>query len=123
MRPRALPNPGWLPSAAYPDAYPSAGRYAQVLGRATAEVDTVRVTVDGNTRTVPVINGTFAAGLALTGTNVVSVLLVRAISRTGETISEWDGPPRRCAVDPAGTVVVGRGNEDPASCVRARPWK
>ena len=137
------PALGWLPGEFAPDyggavsggdggkpEYAGRPGYVVAAGRVTSKV--ARVTFGPNGREVDatIADGTFVARIAHPSDWQVPVEwerenVLRAYDAQGGLLGTWDpqGHRTKCWVDPAGEIVAGARDRDPATCAPAVAWE
>jgi hypothetical protein len=126
---RWLPGPiavdGWSAAPGGPRSSidPSVGPgYDLVEGRVTAEVTRVVVTLNGERRTIPAVNGTYLARFVHSVTwqpTGAGRPTITAYAADGHRVGSVTGFPAGCWVAPGGQVISGQAG---TGCRAALPW-
>jgi hypothetical protein len=134
---------GWLPGEFVPDyggavsgsdggkpEYAGRPGYVMAAGRVTSKVARVTFGPNGQEVEATIADGTFVARIAHPSDWQPPVEwerqnVLRAYDAQGALLGEWDPQSHRtkCWVDPAGEVVAGARDLDPATCVPAVAWE
>jgi hypothetical protein len=135
---------GWLPGEFAPDYRGAAsgfdggtpenagrtGGYVVAGGRVTSKVARVTFGPNGQEVDATIADGTFLARIVHPSGWETSVdserqNVLRAYDAQGALLGEWDPGWHRtkCWVNPAGEIVAGAHDRDPATCAPAVAWK